>query len=141
MTTMTELTEAVTYAAVVTAGAFGLGLVVGVVTGGGLVHTKVFLFLVGLVTMAYATATLWPSKPPVEGVQAAGDGDDVHQLDAAARAIERSNFQTFVDRVPPVRWLEFPPTRPRWPVGVKLFIASVLILLTSFLMEASFGVT
>lgn len=131
--------DALAYAVVVAAAATLGALAVGVASGG-LVRSKAVLFLVGLVLMAYATIRLWPSSP-----------DDFEPSNRAVAPHERAGlslpatqtetrFQALVSALPPVRCLRPPPPERRLSPAAKLFLRSVAVLLTSFLMEAAFGV-
>jgi hypothetical protein len=131
------LTHALTYALAVTAAVTAGALVLGVLTGGGLVHTKIYLFVAGWIVMAYAVVRLWPSDPS-DLLRKSGSVDPTGNTIAADAA--RTRFQEIVNELPPVRWL--PPPRPwlRLTDESKLFLGSLLILLTSFLMEVLFGI-
>ena len=131
------LTHALTYALAVAGVATAGALVIGVVTGGGLVHTKIALFVVGWLVMGYAVVRLWPSEPgDLQGNSGSVDptGETITS-DAA-----KTRFQELVNELPPVRWL--PPPRPWLQLTdeFKLFLGSLMILLASFLMETVFGV-
>lgn len=127
--------HALTYAAAVTLVSVLGALVVGIATGGGFVRAKTLLFLLGLALMTYATARLWPSAPGDE------EDDAVTSIDGAVpEAHDRTRFQRAVLALPPARWLPTPPPNRRFSPPGKLFLGSVLVLLTSYLMEARFGV-
>lgn len=51
-----------------------------------------------------------------------------------------SRFQTVVAAIPPNRWLKRPRPETRMTVHGKLFLASLLVLVTSFVLEQYFGV-
>jgi hypothetical protein len=130
--------HAATYAATVAALA-GLGAAgLGIATGGGFPRVKVLLFLSGLALMAYATARLWPRSPSdLESNRFDGVTADDRSIPEVP---DRTRFQRFVRSLPPSRWLPpAPPTKRATPAG-KLFFASVLVLLASYLLEARFGV-
>lgn len=128
--------DAVAYALVVAGVATLAALVVGVATGGGLVRAKTLLFLLGLALMAYATVRLWPSSPEDVRDRAGRErrGASLPPTPAETR------FQAVVRTLPPVRWLRPPAPERRLSPAVKLFLGSVAVLLTSFLLEAVFGV-
>lgn len=113
------------YAITVAVLAGAVALAVGIGTGGGLVRTKALLFLLGFVLMGYATVRLWPRTP-----------DDVRRPGLAPRrgpdVIDR--------RVPPAAWAPAPPAERAPAPATKLFVASLLVLATSFVMEVGFGV-
>lgn len=131
--------DALVYALVVTLLTFLAGVLAGVILGGGLLHTKYFLFLAGFVLMAVGTAGMWPSqrdnpRNTVAGVPV------LHRTKSISNAIDRSRFQQIIDGSLPVRLLTLPPPNRRWSTAAKLFLASLLVLLSSFLMEAVFGI-
>lgn len=130
--------HAVTYAAAVAVLVVVGAAVLGIATGGGFARVKVLLFLSGLAMMAYATARLWPRSPSDL------ESNDFDGVTVDGRSIpkvpDRTRFQRFVRSLPPSRWLPpAPPTKRVTPAG-KLFLASVLVLLASYLLEARFGV-
>lgn len=131
------LLHAVIYAVVLTGLTFIGALIVTAATGGGLVRTKVLLFGAGWLLMAYAVVRLWPTSP-----------EDVHSSDSTTLNsgvgpdIENQpRIQMAISKVPPVAWLPVPPARTQLDPRTKLFLASVFVLLTSFVMEAVFGIT
>lgn len=131
------LTHALTYALAVTALATLGALVLGVLSGGGVVHSKIFLFVGGWLLMGYAVVRLWPSDPSEVG-RTSGSVDPTGETIADAGASSR--FQSAVNQLPPVRWLPPPPPSLQVADESKLFLGSLLVLLTSFLMETALGV-
>jgi len=131
------LTHALTYALAVTALATFGALVLGLLSGGGVVHSKIFLFVAGWLMMGYAVVRLWPSDPSEVG-RKSGSVDPTGETITESGA--RTRFQEVVNQLPPVRWL--PPPRPSLQLAdeSKLLLGSLLVLLTSFLMETAFGV-
>ena len=128
-------TDAITYAIVVAALATLGSLAIGIVTGGGLVRGKVVLFVVGWVLMAYATVQLWPSSPEeVNGAPEARTGESLPE------AQDETRLQSFVQSIPPNRWLRPPRPERRLSIDGKLFLASLLVLAVSFAMEVVFGI-
>lgn len=124
--------DALAYALVVTVAAVVLAVVLGVTTGGGLVRANVVLFLIGWLLMAVAVFRLWPSTP--EGgadVTTGGKGWPVG-------ATPETRVEAIAATATPVRWMERPT--PRLSPPVKLFVASLAVLATSFLLEAVFAV-
>lgn len=119
-----RLLDAVAYAVVVSALAVAGGAAFGFATGRGWVGAKYALFVVGFLAFGYASFALRP-RPPWKDEDSA-DRDDGWSLEAAvAEALPRELRLPADDRV---------------GIGGKLLLASVLILLASFLMEAVFGV-
>lgn len=118
---------AVQYAVVVTAIAF-LGLtVISLPLGFGLVGVKIGLFLLGMLTMGYGTYLAWPSSP-----------EELHD-DSGTTPEDVPRFQRKIYSVPPAASYPLHPTK-RYPNWVKVYLATVLILATSFVMETVFGV-
>lgn len=131
--------DALGYALVVTVVATVVAVILGVASGGGLVRAKALLFLAGIALMAYATARLWPSSPgDLEGETVAGLRRT--PTDSVSPAADRTRFQAFVRAVPPMRWLPEPPPERGAVPAVKLFLGSLFVLLTSYLMEAVLGI-
>lgn len=127
--------DALAYAVVVTAITVIVALVVGIATGGGLVRGKALVFLGGWVMMGYATVRLWPSsREDAEPRPMAQVGGSLPESPDATR------FQAFVQAIPPNRWIHTPRPEHRVQLPGKLWLASVLMLLTSFLMEVAFGI-
>lgn len=122
--------DALWYSIVVTVLAI-IGTFVGsVLTGGGAVRANLFLFLIGWILLAYATIRLWPSSPSdVEGENA----------DSLPK-VHETRLQAIVRKFGPVRWTQLPPPQQRISAQMQLFIASVFILLASFILEALLGV-
>ncbi len=120
-----RLLDAVAYALVVTALAFAGGALLGFAIGRGWVGAKYVLFVVGFLTFGYASFALRP-RPPWKDADPAEPGD-------ARRTVEA----TVANALP--RGLRLPPD-DRVGIGGKLLLASVLILLASFLMETVLGV-
>lgn len=123
--------DAVAYALLVTLATTVGAVVLGVLTGGGLLRVKYLLFVVGLLQMGYATFRLWPTSP--EDLES-GDSIGPPGTDAESR------FERLVRTVPPVGWVGTPPPARRLSQPSKLFLTSVVVLLVSYLMETAFGV-
>lgn len=141
------LTHALTYAALVAVASTAVSFVLGVASGGGAVRAKIFLFVIGWILMAYAVVRLWPSDPdayrkkdPSElRNKKVGSATDPTP-DSIPAEESHSRFQQTVHQMPPVRWLPRPTPAHRLTTEAKLFLGSVFVLLTSFLMEVVFGV-
>lgn len=140
--------DAVAYALTGALLAVPLAVVGGFLAGGGLVYAKIALFLGGFAIMAVATATLWPSKPSdlasdadggsgvgSAGAGTAGSGSGPAQTESLASQVGRG-----LDAVPPLRWVPEPAPSYRRSTGTKLFLLSLVVLATSWAMEAVFGV-
>lgn len=123
--------DALTYAGLVTVVAIQVALVLGVATGGGLAGANVFLFVIGWAIMAYSTVRLWPTS--VEDVEESPERPSLAKTN-------RTRFQRVARALPPNRWLPLPPPEVRIPLPAQLFLGSLLVLLTSYLLEATFGV-
>lgn len=144
--------DALTYAfaltAIVGVGCFALGFA----TGGGAVRAKELLFVAGWLLLAYATVRLWPSSP--EEVDSGsgssfepGSGPDGRSTTASrphgsavGERMPSTRFQTFVQSLPPIRWVQPPAPEHRLTPPGKVLVSSLLILLLSFLLETVFGV-
>lgn len=138
-TTALVLIGAITYALVVAAITTGVAVVVGTATGGGLVRAKFVLFLAGFLLLAYATVRLWPTSPSdLESGTTGVAGDPTGRSVPAVP--DETRFQTFVQAVPPLRWLPSPPPERRVTPAGKLFLGSVFVLLVSYLLETAFGI-
>lgn len=125
--------DAITFAAALTGAVFGLALAVAVGSGGSAARTKLVMFLVGWLLMAYAVVRLWPSSP----------GADPEQSTRTEPSLPERNeirFQRVSRALPPVRWLTLPPPEHRIRIPAQVFLASVFILATSLALEVVFGV-
>jgi hypothetical protein len=139
--------HALMYALAVAAVAFFVSLVVGIAIGGGPVEVKTLLFVIGWLMMAYALVRLWPTNPTKVRVEEM-DADDANvsdpepdsSPDSIPAETTETRFQEAVYRLPPGRWLPRPAPSHRVRVEGKLFLGSVLVLLTSFLMETVLGI-
>ena len=133
--------DALVYAAAVTGLVFFVGLVLSLLVGAGLVGVKYVLFLVGLLLFGYSTFQLRPQRPwdtektDDGGVEVVRADDDMESIGSR----EQTKFQAAVQRLPPLSRYSIPPEE-RLPVGLKLFLSSLAVLGTSFVMEAVFGV-
>lgn len=128
--------HALTYAIVVAIFGTIVAFVLGIVTGGGAVRAKQLLFVFGWIVMAYATVRLWPSSPedledPAETTQSGNSLPEEH---------DTSRFQTIVQSIPPSIWVRSPKPHQRMTIPGKLFLASLLMLLISLLLEVTVGI-
>ncbi|EMA63550.1 DUF7555 family protein [Halorubrum kocurii] len=118
--------DALAYALAVAAAVTLVALALGLATGGGFVRGKVLSFVAGWLLVAYATVRLWPSSV-----------DDLEGPSVSARG---TRFEGLVRSVPPIRWIRLPAPPERVRVAAKVFLAGVVTLAGSLLMEAAFGV-
>lgn len=120
--------DALAYAVAVTAVVAGLSGVASLAVGAGLVGVKYGLFVVGILLFGVATFKLRPNPP--------GNDGDRESLPVDRRGA--SSFQAAVQRALPARY-RIPPDE-RLSDAARLFLASLLVLATSYLMERVFGV-
>jgi hypothetical protein len=118
--------DAFAYALAV-AGAVTLSaLALGLATGGGFVRGKILAFVAGWLLVGYATVRLWPTS--------------VDELDGPSVSARGTRLEGFVRRLPPLRWIRLPAPPERVRVAGKVFLAGVVTLAGSLLMETAFGV-
>jgi hypothetical protein len=122
-----KLLDVVVYAVAVTAVAMVVTGVPSLALGWGLVGVKFALFFVGFGMLGYATFKLRP-KPPWKD-------DDDPQL---RNDREEVGIAGLVVGLIPARFRLAPDERPS--IGAKLFVASVTMLATSYLLESVLGV-
>lgn len=127
-----QLLDAVTYAVVVTAVLVAASGVPSFAFGFGWVGVKYLLFVVGILAFGYATFTLRP-RPPWK------DDEATEPTGTSVGDREETRVQALAQEVPPARFRRL-PVDERLPDGVKMFLASLAILGTSYAMEAVFGV-
>lgn len=124
--------DALAYAGVVTIATVVLALTIGIVTGGGAVLGKILLFIAGWLFVGIATVRLWPKSPR----QVALEGESGGARGTTAPGGTR--IESFADTLPPLRWMRRPARQLSPPT--KLFIAGLLVLLSSYLLETVFAV-
>lgn len=112
--------------------AVGLTILVAVVflplsllAGLGLWLVKYGLFVVGALSGAYATFLAWPRSPEA--------------LEQEVTDREETRLQAFIRRFPPAAWYPVAP-QDRLRNWVRLYLATVCMLLASFLLETVVGV-
>jgi hypothetical protein len=112
-----------------------VGVVVGFGLGVGWFGVELFLFVVGVALLGYASFQLRPAKR--WDVEFDDDGFQVVRPDRGGVVghREESRFQRAVQRVPPLPSLGLEPAQRLSPAA-KLLVASVLVLLSSILLEA-----
>lgn len=118
--------DAFVYAVAFVAVLVALAAVVSVPLGAGWVGVKYVLFFVGFFLFGLSALQLRPT-PPWK------DEDETTDERAETR------FQAAVQRLPPLPRYGLAPDE-RLPPPAKLFVTSVLVLLTSFVMETGFGI-
>lgn len=124
--------DAVTYATAVTAAVVAVAAAVSFPLGFDWVGVKYVLFVVGWVAFGYATFTLRPTPPWKRDEMTEPSEPSIGER-------EESRFQRLAQELPPARFRQL-PVDDRLPVGVNMFLASIAILGTSFVMEVVFGV-
>jgi len=142
------LAHALIYATLVAAVSTVAAVLVGVGSGGGVVRAKILLFLIGWGLMAYAVIKLWPSdaseyrtqNPEEIRKEKTSAGSNSITPDSIPAEQTQSRLQTIAREIPPARWLPQPTPSHRFTLEAKLFLSSVFVLLTSFLMETVLGV-
>lgn len=97
-------------------------------TGSGWVGVKTGLFVIGFLLFGLSSIQLWPTPPWKRDDEEGTTGER-----------EETRFQAFVQRIPPLGRYGLAPDERLSPAA-KLFVASVLTLLVSFVMEVGFGV-
>ena len=137
-----RLLDGLMYGLAVTAVLFVVGAVLGIALGGGLVTAKFWLFVAGILLFGYGTFQLRPSRPwkTEEGEDGKLKVTRTDPRDEVVGARGETRFQKTVQRIPPLTWYSLPPDE-RWSAGAKLFLASLVVLLTSFVMETVFGIS
>ncbi|SIR54089.1 hypothetical protein SAMN05421858_2722 [Haladaptatus litoreus] len=136
-----QVLDALVYAIAVAGFAFVVGVVVSFSLGSDLVGVKYFLFLIGFLLFGYATLLMLPSAP--WDVNKTDDGGvEIVRNEERGEVIgsrEETRFQATVQRIPPLSRYPIPPEE-RFPSSMKLFVASIAVLATSYIMETVFGV-
>ena len=117
--------DAVVYGVVVVAAVVVVSAVISVPIGWGLVGVKYALFFLGFFLFGFSAFRLRPT-PPWK------DSEDPERR-------EESRFGAFVQRIPPLDRYGLVPD-DRLSTAARLFVASLLMLALSFLLETVFGV-
>lgn len=123
--------DVLAYAITVTAIVVAVVTPVSFASRGDWVTVKVGLFLVGVALFGYGALRLWyaASKKHVS---------DEPNSSTVSRE-QDSRIQSTIDRRLPIPITELPP-ESRVSLPTKLFVASLLVLFVSFVMETAFGV-
>ena len=99
--------------------------------GAGWGGSKYLLFVVGFLLFGLGAIGMRP-----KGAWKDDDDDDESRR---VSSDDETRFQAFVQALPPLRWYELDPD-DRLSLAAKLFVGSLLVLGTSFVMETAFGV-
>lgn len=100
---------------------FGVAVVVSIVVGGQWAAVEAIMFVIGVLLFGYATMLLWPTS--IE------DEEDARMDDYTATG----QIQAIVNNIPILS--AYDDSAKRLPVGLKLFLASILVVFTAFLIE------
>ena len=95
---------------------------------------KYGLFVFGWLTFGYSTFRLFPSRAWKDD-----DRDDDSHDSFGVPPNGETQFQSLVQQLPPARFRQIQPIH-RLPTGVRLFVASVLMLGASIVLEQVFGI-
>lgn len=130
--------EAIIYAVAVTVIVVIVSIVISFALSGGWVGVKLILFVVGFGLFGIATFKLRPTASWRENDEngSGNKNSELLQMDSD----NESRLQRAIYRVPPLDRYGLHPNE-RLSGGVKLFLASILVLVVSYLMEAVFDVT
>ena len=120
--------DALVYAIAFVTVLVALAAVVSFPVGGGWVGVKFALFFVGFFLFGLSAFQLRPTPPWKEDESDTSDGER-----------DETRFQAAVQRLPPLGRYGLAPD-DRLSPAAKLFLASVVVLLVSYVMEAGFGV-
>ncbi|EMA42731.1 DUF7555 family protein [Halococcus saccharolyticus] len=107
--------------------------VVSFALGAGWGGSKYLLFVIGFLLFGIGSFGMRP-----KGAWKDDDDDD----DGESRRVssdDETRLQAFVQAIPPLRWYELDPD-DRLSLAAKLFVGSLFVLGTSFVMETAFGV-
>ncbi|MGM0447828.1 MAG: DUF7555 family protein [Methanobacteriota archaeon] len=118
--------DAVAYVVFLSVLVTGAAVAVGIATGGGFVRGKALLFVGGWLLIGYGTVRLWPSS--------------VEDLSGPVISTRGTRLEGIVRRLPPLCWIRLPAPTDRVRVASKVFLAGVVVLGASLLMETWLGV-
>jgi|APHM01.1.fsa_nt_gi hypothetical protein len=119
-----RVVDALQYAIGLTVLAGGALLPISVLVGAGLSGVKYGLFLIGVLTMGYATLLAWPRSPS--------------DLESEGVNREETRFQAVVRRFPPATWYPLAPD-DRYLDWTKLYLATLFLWGGSFALETLIG--
>jgi len=95
------------------------------------VGVKYWLFVVAMLLFGVSLWLLRPDRP--------WEDDDEDTGGAESISADIGHFEATVHALPPLSWAEIPPD-DRASSGLRLFLASTLLFLTSYVMENVFSV-
>jgi len=129
--------DALVYGLAVTGLFSVIGSVVLLPFGRSVEDVELLLFVLAMVTLAYATYQLLPERP--WRVEQTENGLRVVRTDTAvvAGSREETTFQALVQRIPPLNRYGL-PVDDRPSPGLKLFVAALCLFGTSLLIEIVF---
>lgn len=129
--------DAIVYVVAVTVIVVVASIAISFALGGDWLGVKYILFIVGFVLFGIGTLKLRPTA-----AWRKGDGNREKALLQTGRDSDHESeswLQARIQRVPPLDRYGLRPNE-RLSDGAKLFLASVLILLLSFVLESVFGI-
>ena len=129
--------DALAYAVAVTILSFLSGAIVSLLVGGGWVVVEVVMFLEGWLLFGYGTFKLRPApawKQDRGGVR--GKVRETLSLGDDTGPASNSRVERLVARMPGVRE-RLPHPDNRLSIGAKLFLAGIVVLVSSFLLESA----
>lgn len=131
-----QVIDALVYGVVITLITFLAGILVAFPLGYDWFGVELFLFLVGVALLGYASFQLRPSKR--WDVEFEDDGFQLTRPNESRVVGSRdvSRLQRAIQRIPPLPSVGLAPEQRLSPAA-KLLVASVLILLSSILLEAA----
>lgn len=136
-----QLLDLVTYVALMVVVFGGVSAVATLAVGGRAAPgVKFGLFVWGWLAFLVGTLMLRPQsawRDDDDDGLAAVEGEGL--LDHDDEEVEESDFQRFVQQLPPARFRPVPP-QARLPTGARIFVASLCMLAVSLVLEQAFGV-
>lgn len=131
-----QLFDAVSYAVATTVVFSAVSAVLAVATGSSPAPgVKYGLFVFGWLAFGYGTVMLWPKAAWKE--QKDSQVFDV-LLETPSKQPD-TKFQRLVQRLPPARFRQI-PDHERLSTGARVFVAAVVMLATSIVLEQAFGI-
>lgn len=128
--------DAVAYAIAITALTVVFGGVLGLLLGGGWAFVEVVMFVIGWLLFGYGALKLRPTPPWKRNRQ--GRLGKIREVVAEETGTteqrEDTRVESIVTQTPGVG-ARVPPPDERLPMAAKLFIAGIVVLLASYLLE------